>query len=58
MSLNMLIETREGFDFTGTDCMSWFRDAGFVETRVERWSVQIRWSSASSTPKFEVDVFR
>jgi len=27
--------TREGFDFTGADCMSWFRDAGFVETRVE-----------------------
>ena len=35
MSLNMLIETREGFDFTGADCMSWFREAGFVETRVE-----------------------
>jgi hypothetical protein len=35
MSLNMLIETREGFDFTGADCMGWLREAGFVETRVE-----------------------
>src|SRR5262249_44784777 len=35
MSLNMLIETREGFDFTGADCMTWLKDAGFVETRVE-----------------------
>lgn len=35
MSLNMLIETREGFDFTGADCMAWFKEAGFVETRVE-----------------------
>ncbi|MEH2512327.1 precorrin-6B methylase 2 [Nitrobacteraceae bacterium AZCC 1564] len=35
MSLNMLIETREGFDFTGADCMAWFKEAGFVETYVE-----------------------
>ena len=35
MSLNMLIETREGFDFTGADCMSWFREGGLVETRAE-----------------------
>jgi hypothetical protein len=35
MSLNMLIETREGFDFTGADCMAWFREAGFVKTHVE-----------------------
>ena len=35
MSLNMLIETREGFDFTGADCMGWLREVGFVETRVE-----------------------
>ena len=35
MSLNMLIETREGFDFTGADCMGWLREAGFVQTRVE-----------------------
>jgi hypothetical protein len=36
MSLNMLIETREGFDYTGKDCMEWMRRAGFAETRVER----------------------
>lgn len=35
MSLNMLIETREGFDFTGADCIGWFKEAGFVEMRVE-----------------------
>jgi len=35
MSLNMLIETQAGFDFTGADCSRWMRDAGFKETRVE-----------------------
>lgn len=35
MSLNMLIETPGGFDFTGADCAQWMRDAGFRETRVE-----------------------
>jgi len=33
MSLNMLIETRGGFDFTGADCMGWMRDAGFANAR-------------------------
>jgi O-methyltransferase domain/Dimerisation domain len=36
MSLNMLIETRDGFDFTGADCIGWLKEAGFAETRVER----------------------
>lgn len=35
MSLNMLIETDAGFDYTGADCSSWMRDAGFSRTRVE-----------------------
>lgn len=35
MSLNMLIETPGGFDYTGKDCSAWMRDAGFRETRVE-----------------------
>lgn len=35
MSLNMLIETPGGFDYTGADCSSWMREAGFRETRVE-----------------------
>jgi hypothetical protein len=35
MSLNMLIETQAGFDFTGAYCSGWMRDAGFKETRVE-----------------------
>lgn len=35
MSLNMLIETQGGFDFTGADCKEWMREAGFSRTRVE-----------------------
>jgi hypothetical protein len=35
MSLNMLIETGAGFDYTGADCCTWMKDAGFRETRVE-----------------------
>ena len=35
MSLNMLIETQAGFDYTGADCQSWLRDAGFHNTYVE-----------------------
>ena len=35
MSLNMLIETPGGFDFTGADCSAWMRDVGFSDTRVE-----------------------
>jgi hypothetical protein len=33
MSLNMLIETPAGFDYTGADCQSWMKEAGFRETR-------------------------
>jgi hypothetical protein len=35
MSLNMLIETSEGFDYTGADCQGWLREAGFRQTRSE-----------------------
>ena len=35
MSLNMLIETPGGFDYTGADCSSWMKEAGFRQTRVE-----------------------
>jgi SAM-dependent methyltransferase len=35
MSLNMLIETHGGFDFSGADCRQWMKDAGFSRTRVE-----------------------
>lgn len=35
MSLNMLIETQGGFDYTGADCCEWMREAGFRQTRVE-----------------------
>ena len=35
MSLNMLIETESGFDYTGEDCMRWMKDAGFSKAYVE-----------------------
>ncbi|WP_367872691.1 methyltransferase [Luteolibacter sp. Populi] len=35
MSLNMLIETPGGFDYTGADCIGWMQEAGFRECRVE-----------------------
>ena len=34
MSLNMLIETPGGFDYTGADCVGWMREAGFKDTKV------------------------
>jgi len=34
MSLNMLIETQGGFDFTGANCQGWMKEAGFKDTRV------------------------
>jgi len=33
MSLNMLIETRGGFDFTAADCAAWMTEAGFSRSR-------------------------
>jgi SAM-dependent methyltransferase len=36
MSLNMLIETPGGFDFTGANCRGWMKEAGFKRTRVEK----------------------
>jgi hypothetical protein len=35
MSLNMLIETPGGFDYTGADCIGWMKEAGFRDCRVE-----------------------
>lgn len=35
MSLNMLIETPDGFDYTGADCRAWMADAGFRDSYVE-----------------------
>ncbi len=35
MSLNMLIETPAGFDYTGADCQAWLREAGFRDTYVQ-----------------------
>ena len=35
MSLNMLIETPGGFDYSGADCIGWLKEAGFSEARVE-----------------------
>lgn len=35
VSLNMLLESSGGFDYTGADCQAWMREAGFSSTRVE-----------------------
>jgi hypothetical protein len=35
MSLNMLIETAGGFDYTGADCRGWMREVGFSKSWVE-----------------------
>jgi hypothetical protein len=35
MSLNMLIETEGGFDYSASDCMGWMTEAGFASTRAE-----------------------
>jgi hypothetical protein len=35
MSLNMLIETPAGFDYTAADCDAWMREVGFRQTSVQ-----------------------
>ncbi len=35
MSLNMLIETPGGFDYSGADCIGWMQECGFRDCRVE-----------------------
>ncbi|WP_397569697.1 methyltransferase [Schlesneria sp. T3-172] len=35
MSLNMLVETPGGFDFSGADCAGWMSEVGFKQIRVE-----------------------
>jgi hypothetical protein len=35
MSLNMLIETPGGFDYTGADCCGWLHETGFRDSYVE-----------------------
>ena len=40
-SLNMLIMTAGGFDFTGADCISWMGEAGFHGARTEPLTPEI-----------------
>ncbi len=35
MSLNMLIETPGGFDYTGADCIKWMSSVGFQKLKQE-----------------------
>ena len=57
MSLMMLIETQDGFDYTGADCCGWMREAGFTETYVEQLTGnrvdgggnQVKYASTGST---------
>ena len=36
MSLNMLIETPGGFDYTSADCRDWMQETGFRESYAEQ----------------------
>jgi hypothetical protein len=36
MSLNMLVETPSGFDYTHSECIEWLREAGFTDPKVEQ----------------------
>lgn len=36
MSLNMLIDSPGGFEYTGADCRAWMRETGFRESYAER----------------------
>ena len=40
-SLNMLIMTEGGFDFTAADCIGWMRETGFRETRWSHFVMRI-----------------
>jgi hypothetical protein len=40
-SLNMLIMTAGGFDFTAADCIGWMRDTGFKSPRTEQLTSEI-----------------
>jgi len=45
----MLIETQDGFDYTGTNCCGWMHEAGFRETYVEQLTGhRVGWLSESS----------
>jgi hypothetical protein len=35
MSLNMLVETTGGFDYTGADCIGWMKEVGFRDAHVQ-----------------------
>ena len=50
MSLNMLIETPGGFDYTGADCVAWMKEAGFSRRGLNLWSAPTRWWSGSGKP--------
>jgi hypothetical protein len=39
-SLNMLIMTAGGFDYTGADCIGWMQETGFQDMRVEPLTIE------------------
>lgn len=55
MSLNMLVETPGGFDFTGEDCQAWMRSTGFRETWTEPLAGPESMVVAIKLPGREVD---
>jgi hypothetical protein len=60
ISLNMLIETRGGFGFTGADSRTWMREVGFCDTYVEHFdgpdSMAVGIKSLSMTAREPIQV--
>jgi hypothetical protein len=46
-SLNMLIHTVGGSEYSGTECMGWMKEAGFSETRIDRLTT-LQWAVVAS----------
>jgi len=58
MSLNMLIETAEGFDFTAADLNEWATEAGFVETYAMRQALFLVGMLSSMIRDLQPEIYR
>lgn len=52
-SLNMLIHTVGGSEYSGTECMGWMKEAGFGETRIERLTT-LQWAVVATKDRAKV----
>jgi len=49
MSLHMLIETPDGFDYTPSQCIEWLHEAGFEGGKPENFPAPRGWFSRGSS---------